>query len=58
VKAAAKSTDGPRENVEEAAQKAKIDSEVLEQARARLGVTATRANNAGAAHSVEWQLPG
>jgi hypothetical protein len=50
---------GPKQAsvVEDAAARAHIDEQALGQARADLGVIATRAN-AGGAHSVQWSLPG
>jgi len=49
---------GPKEvqAVEAAAAKARIDDVVLSQARADLGVVATRADSGG--HAVQWSLPG
>jgi hypothetical protein len=44
-------------DVEEAAEKAHIDVQTLEQARADLGVVTSRANTGGA-HAVQWRLPG
>jgi transposase len=50
---------GPKRvtDVEEAAAKAHVDPQTLEQARADLGIVTTRANTGGA-HAVQWSLPG
>jgi len=50
---------GPKEvqAIEAAAAKAHIDDVLLSQARADLGVIATRANTGGS-HAVQWSLPG
>jgi hypothetical protein len=49
---------GPRKvsDVEEAAAKAHLDSQVLEQARGDLGIVTSRAN-AGGVQAVQWSLP-
>src|SRR5262249_59933137 len=47
----------PASDVEEAAVKAHVDPQALEQARGDLGIVASRAN-AGGAHAVQWSLPG
>jgi hypothetical protein len=44
-------------NVEDAAAKAHIDEQALEQARGDLGIVTSRANTGGA-HAVQWSLPG
>jgi len=44
-------------DLEEAAEKAHVDPQTLEQARAELGVVTSRANTGGA-HAVQWSLPG
>jgi hypothetical protein len=43
--------------VEEAAAKAHVDPQALEQARAELGVVTSR-GNAGGVMAVQWSLPG
>lgn len=43
--------------VEEAAAKAHVDPQALEQARAELGVVTSR-GNAGGVIAVQWSLPG
>ena len=50
---------GPKKvtDVEEAAAKAHVDPQTLDQARADLGIITTRANTSGA-HAVQWSLPG
>jgi hypothetical protein len=50
---------GPRQvsAVEEAAAKAHVDPQALEQARAELGVVTSR-GNAGGVMAVQWSLPG
>src|SRR5262249_2412901 len=50
---------GPKQvsAVEEAAAKAHVDPQALEQARADLGVVTSRANTGGP-HAVQWSLPG
>jgi hypothetical protein len=50
---------GPKRvtDVEEAAEKAHIDVQMLAQARADLGMVTSRANTGGA-HAVQWSLPG
>ena len=47
----------PASTVEEAAHKAHVDPVALAQARADLGVVASRAN-AGGVQAVQWSLPG
>jgi hypothetical protein len=51
---------GPKRvsDVEEAAAKAHIEPHALEQARADLGVVASRGNSPGNALSLQWSLPG
>ena len=46
-----------RRAVEEAAAKAHVDPQTLEQARADLGIVTSRANTGGA-QAVQWSLPG
>jgi hypothetical protein len=50
---------GPRpiSDVEEAAQKAKIDPQVLERARAQLRITTSRSSAANGPHALQWALP-
>jgi hypothetical protein len=50
---------GPRKvsDIEEAAAKAHLDVQVLEQARADLGVVTSRSNTGGV-QAVQWSLPG
>jgi hypothetical protein len=50
---------GPKKvtDVEEAAAKAHVDPQTLDQARADLGIVTSRANTGGA-HAVQWSLPG
>ena len=43
--------------VEEAAAKAHVDPQTLEQARTDLGIVTSRANTGGA-QAVQWNLPG
>jgi len=47
----------PATTVEEAAAKAHVDPQALEQARGDLGIVASRAN-AGGVQAVQWALPG
>jgi hypothetical protein len=47
----------PASDVEEAAVKAHVDPQALEQARGDLGIVASRAN-AGGVQAVQWSLPG
>ena len=47
----------PASDVEEAAVKAHVDPQALEQARADLGIVASR-SNAGGVQAVQWSLPG
>jgi hypothetical protein len=47
----------PASAVEEAATKAHVDLQTLEQARADLGIVTSRANTGGA-QAVQWSLPG
>jgi len=51
--------DGPMQvrDVEDAAEKAHVDLQALEQARSDLGIVTSRAN-AGGVHAVQWSLPG
>jgi hypothetical protein len=51
---------GPKRvsDIEQAAEKARIDGHTLEAARAALGITPARANAPGNALSVQWSLPG
>jgi len=44
-------------DVEEAASKAHVDPQTLEQARTDLGIVTSRAN-AGGVQAVQWSLPG
>jgi len=44
-------------DVEEAASKAHVDPQTLEQARADLGIVVSR-SNAGGVQAVQWSLPG
>jgi hypothetical protein len=44
-------------DLEEAAVKAHVDPQALEQARGDLGIVASRAN-AGGVQAVQWSLPG
>jgi hypothetical protein len=44
-------------DVEEAAQRAHVDPQTLELARADLGVVTSR-GNAGGVQAVQWSLPG
>jgi len=44
-------------DVEEAAEKARVDPDALAQARAELGVVVSR-GNAGGVQAVQWALPG
>jgi hypothetical protein len=44
-------------DIEEAAAKAHVDPQTLEQARADLGMVTSRANTGGA-QAVQWSLPG
>ena len=50
---------GPKKvtDVEEAAAKAHVDPQALEQARGDLGIVASR-SNAGGVQAVQWSLPG
>jgi hypothetical protein len=50
---------GPRKvsDIEEAAAKAHVDPQTLEQARADLGIVTSR-SNAGGVQAVQWSLPG
>lgn len=52
--------NGPRRvaDVKEAAAKAHVDPQALEQARADLGIIASRANAGGVQAAVQWGLPG
>jgi len=51
--------NGPRRvtDVEEAAAKAHVDPQALEQARGDLGIVVSR-SNAGGVQAVQWSLPG
>ena len=44
-------------DLEEAAEKARVDQHTLGQARAELGVVVSR-GNAGGVQAVQWSLPG
>jgi len=44
-------------SIEEAASKAHVDPHALDQARADLGIVASRANTGGV-QAVQWSLPG
>jgi hypothetical protein len=50
---------GPKKvtDVEEAAAKAHVDPQTLDQARGDLGIVTTRANTGGV-QAVQWSLPG